>query len=102
MAAVVLLNNATSNGAGLTLDCVGKKKALFLVEGDFDAEIALEATIDGTKYFSYGGYLGVNDIEVTRVKAPGYVKFNAEFVVGIRPVVVNYKYGTITVTGYAE
>jgi len=98
----VLLDNVTNNAIGTALDCTDKEQALFFIEGDFDAEITFEASIDGSVFFSYAGALGASDTKTSRVKAPGYVVFNVKPITAIRPVVVNYKRGSVTVSGYAE
>ncbi|WP_026487636.1 hypothetical protein [Caldanaerobius polysaccharolyticus] len=102
MAASVLLNNVMANGPGLALDCTNKKRALLRITGKFHADVVFEASLDGVDYFSYSGRANGAGSRVAVVSAPGYVVFEVEPIVYLRPKVSRYESGAITVVGYAE
>lgn len=101
MAFSILLNSASADGPGSYLDCREGKTAVFLVSGTFDAAVKFEASLDGSNWFSFIGY--VNGGQCTAVVySPCYVEFKVEGVAYLRPVVSAYTSGSITVAGYVE
>lgn len=96
-----LLNNATTNGSGTALDCREGNTVVLLVSGDFDAAVKFDASIDGTNWFSFTGSVN-GGMKSAVVYAPCHVEFKVDGVAYVRPVVVGYKSGAVTVTGYVE
>lgn len=101
MALNTLLNNATANGPGTSLDCRNGKTAVFLISGVFDAAVKFEASLDGTTWFSFNGEIA-DDLKSSVTYSPSYVEFDVEGVAYIRPNVQNYRSGAVTVVGYVE
>ncbi len=107
MAVTTLLNNAATNGEGLALDVRGLSGAAFLISGTFDANVKFEASFDNSTWFPYVGY--IQGISVPQGMVSGskdkasnvVVTFDTIGIGYIRPVVVNYISGSITVVGYA-
>lgn len=102
MAAVTLLNAVTQDSVGQPLDCTNKKIATFRITGTFNADVVFEASLDGVDYFPYTGRPDGAKSLVGSVSAPGFVTFDVEPIAYLRPRVVRYQSGAVTVTAYAE
>lgn len=99
--ATTLLNGATANGPGSSLDCRNGKTAVFLISGTFDAAVKFEASLDGTVWFPFNGEIADN-LKSSVAYSPCYVEFDVEGVAYIRPNVQSYQSGAVTVVGYVE
>lgn len=103
MAATVLLNNVQAEGPGTVLEIpVGVRKASFQIKGKFSGEVLLEASLDGIDWFPFEGFV-VGGGRVQCVRYPCVVILDAaEAVKAVRPNVVSYEDGSITVVGYIQ
>ncbi|BCV23290.1 hypothetical protein [Gelria sp. Kuro-4] len=101
MAFTVLLDNVQANGPGTSLDCRGYHKATVLLGSSFTADVKFEASLDGSNWFPFMGKAN-GSLDTGMVSSPSYVRFDVEGIAYLRPVVANYRTGTVYAVGFAE